>query len=365
MNRLVALFLLFTIQGCAEISADRILDQLVKRAALRGDRTLDILLLSGGGEYGAYGTGFLRGWKSRTGQPMPRFDMVTGVSTGALIAPFAFAGDERSLAEISAEYTDNVSDIKPSFELLFFLKRDGGLLNRNNLEKAVARLYGESLVARAQPGFREGRTLLIGTTNLRTGLGAIWSAEDEWKRGSDGVSFFQRLLVASTAVPGAFAPVDIKGAPHVDGGVTSNTLLGLDLSDFRKLATRLRAAQITKPVRIRLWVISNKPTYPSPESGEYRSAFAVRDRADRLLFGLKEIQTVTRYWELAEAVNAGVPGLEMEVHYTAVPQDMAVKVTLKRIFDPAYMKKLDQYGFQRARGSDLWDRLPVSPYRPQ
>lgn len=61
-----------------------------------------------------------------------------------------------------------------------------------------------------------------------------------------------------------------------------------------------------------------------------------------------------------------MPGLSLEVRCTAVPQDMTVKVTINRIFDQAFMKKLDQFGFERARGRDPWDRLPLSPYqRPQ
>lgn len=139
----------------------------------------NVLLLSGGDEYGAYSTGFLRGWQSRTTAPLPKFDMVTAVSTGAIIAPFAFAGGEKSLAEISREYAENAASMKPSFEYLFFLKRDGGLRDRRNLEDSIARLYGEPLAATAGRGFDEGRILLIDTTNLRSGLGSIWNIEEE------------------------------------------------------------------------------------------------------------------------------------------------------------------------------------------
>ena len=78
-----------TVDGVGHDKAQRALfdasiDRLAERAITRGDRTLDILLLSGGGQHGAYGIGFLRGWLSRTGDSMPRFDLVTGVSTGSL-----------------------------------------------------------------------------------------------------------------------------------------------------------------------------------------------------------------------------------------------------------------------------------------
>lgn len=67
-----------------EATITSLIDSLAHRCIVRGDRTLDLLLLSGGGQHGAYGIGFLRGWQTRTDAPMPRFDLVTGVSTGAL-----------------------------------------------------------------------------------------------------------------------------------------------------------------------------------------------------------------------------------------------------------------------------------------
>src|SRR5436190_23359675 len=67
---------------------DSVLVRLVRRAVVRGDRTLDVLMLSGGGQNGAFGAGFLRGWQSRTDARLPAFDLVTGISTGALQAPF-------------------------------------------------------------------------------------------------------------------------------------------------------------------------------------------------------------------------------------------------------------------------------------
>src|SRR5512132_3517775 len=76
---------------------DSVVERLARRATTRGDATLDILVLSGGGQHGSYGAGFLRGWKSRSDAPMPTFDLATGVSTGALQAPFAFIGTPASL----------------------------------------------------------------------------------------------------------------------------------------------------------------------------------------------------------------------------------------------------------------------------
>ena len=50
------------------------------------------LAISGGGDDGAFGAGLLAGWSARGDRPV--FGLVTGVSTGALSAPFAFLGGE-------------------------------------------------------------------------------------------------------------------------------------------------------------------------------------------------------------------------------------------------------------------------------
>jgi hypothetical protein len=98
---------------------DTMLDGLARRTVARGDRTLDLLLLSGGGQHGAYGIGFLRGWRSRTDMPMPSFDLVTGISTGALQAPFALLGTEEALNAAAALYGKAVDEFAPSFDWLF------------------------------------------------------------------------------------------------------------------------------------------------------------------------------------------------------------------------------------------------------
>jgi hypothetical protein len=98
MIRTLLLFVLGNFAASAQIATDALVERIARRAETCGGSTFDVLILSGGGEYGAYGTGFLRGRKSRPSDSMPDFDMVTGISTGALIAPYAFLGDSESLA---------------------------------------------------------------------------------------------------------------------------------------------------------------------------------------------------------------------------------------------------------------------------
>src|SRR4051794_27641172 len=92
----------------------RILELLAQRVRERRDATLDILLLSGGGQDGAYGAGFLRGWQERTQPGMPHFDLVTGVSSSALLAPFALIGTQAAVDRGAALYRTAPLELAPT-----------------------------------------------------------------------------------------------------------------------------------------------------------------------------------------------------------------------------------------------------------
>ena len=118
-------------------TVDSVIDRLARRAVARGDRTIDVLVLSGGGQMGAYGAGFLRGWQSRTGAPMPKFDAVTGISTGALQAPFALLGTKSALDTLSAMYLAATDRFAPKIDWFFWLRRSGGVLKTDRYRATV------------------------------------------------------------------------------------------------------------------------------------------------------------------------------------------------------------------------------------
>ena len=66
------------------------LNQSLGKADL--NQTSNYLSLSGGGDNGAFGAGLLVGWTEQGSRP--EFNLVTGISTGALIAPFAYLGKD-------------------------------------------------------------------------------------------------------------------------------------------------------------------------------------------------------------------------------------------------------------------------------
>jgi len=190
--------------------------------AERGDFT--ILALSGGGANGAYGAGVIAGW-SETGQ-RPKFDIVTGVSTGALAAPFAFLGpdwDDR----LEAAFTSGETEGMISFRALSAF---GGpsLFSAAPVRRLVERYVDANLLRAIAAEHARGRRLLVATTNLDAQETTIWDMGAIATRAdARAVKLFQDVLVASASIPGVFSPVMIGtdgptgrlSEMHADGGV--------------------------------------------------------------------------------------------------------------------------------------------------
>src|SRR5262249_126036 len=126
---------------------DSVIDRLAARSIARGDRTIDILLLTGGGQHGAYGIGFLPGWLARATGPVPRFDLVTGVSTGALQAPYALIGTNESFDTAGRLYREAATQFAPTPDYFFWLRRTGGLVDTTRFRAEVARTIDSPMAA--------------------------------------------------------------------------------------------------------------------------------------------------------------------------------------------------------------------------
>jgi Patatin-like phospholipase len=340
---------------------DTMLDGLARRAVARGDRTLDLLMLSGGGQHGAYGIGFLRGWRSRTDTPMPRFDLVTGISTGALQAPFALLGTEEALNAAAALYGKAVDDFAPTFDWLFWLRRTGGLIETSRFQHMIETVFDERLCRQLRPQFEAGRQLAIATTDFDLGIGRIWDIGQETDCSPTSLARVHKLLLATTAIPGIFPPVVIDEHVHADGGIVANLLPVLDLDGYRRLAARLRALGVTDRVTVRLWIVINLWTHPTPTVIDPSDRSAMSQRGTLLLFWTQQSQLLARLADLARAVSADVPGLNVEMRYTAIPSELATEPGANMLFDEAWMLRLEKLGYERARSTSPWDEIG-SPY---
>lgn len=336
---------------------------LAKRAQLRGDHTLDILLLSGGGQNGAYGIGFLRGWQARRDAPMPRFDLVTGISTGALQAPFALLGTQTALDDAGALYRDAADHFLPGFDWLFWLNRSGGMLDTTRYNRAISAVMNPAMRAALQAEFAQGRGLVIGTTDFDLGIGRIWNMAHELDA-ADGAARANSILIASSAIPGLFPPQLIDGHVHADGGVVSNVLIQPDRLGYQLLAQGLRAAGVQQPVTVRLWVIMNQWNFPKPVALDPASASAMSRRSSLLLFWAQQPQILQHLQDQARAVNADNPGLHVEVHSTAIPSALASQPGADKLFDKAWMARMQALGYSRAQSATPWDAFAPVYARP-
>lgn len=188
-------------------------------------KTFDVLAISGGGANGAFGAGVLVGW-TKTGQ-RPEFDIVTGVSTGALTAPFAFLGPDWDRRLTEAYTSPAAAKIleRRGIDLLF----RPGFYDTKALRGLVEKYVDPPMLYAIAIEQTKGRRLLIATTNLDTEETVIWDMGAIAARGDEAsLKLFQDVLVASASIPGVFPPtlIQVEGRGrrlsemHVDGGVT-------------------------------------------------------------------------------------------------------------------------------------------------
>jgi hypothetical protein len=209
-------------------AAIRFAEPARKRASAQ--RTFDVLALSGGGSNGAYGAGVLVGWSQRGERP--EFDIVTGVSTGALTAPFAFLGpswDERLTNAYTGKAAGRILRGR-GLGVLFHTS----LYSNSGLRAVVEANVTDDLLQAIVAEHKRGRRLLIATTNLDTEETVIWDMGAIASRGDPASrKLFKDVIVASASIPGVFPPtlIEIEGPNsekgsrrlsemHVDGGVT-------------------------------------------------------------------------------------------------------------------------------------------------
>ena len=183
---------------------------------------LQVLLLSGGGQNGAFGAGFLKGWRERGNRP--QFDIVTGVSTGALLATHAFLGtpaDDAVLEEIFTHVDEGSIYRKKS--LIGLLFGGNSLYDTSPLRRLLDRYITEATLQRVAAAFEENRRLWVGTTNLDYQQTWVWNLSLIAKERK--LDLYKRVLLASASPPVAFPPVEIAGYLFGDGGVRQNLVV--------------------------------------------------------------------------------------------------------------------------------------------
>ena len=312
-----------------------------------------LLAVSGGGENGAFGAGLLCGWSKHGDRPV--FDLVTGVSTGALTAPFAFLGTayDGPLREVYTELTpDHVLRRRSLTAALF----DDGMADNTPLYNTIRDYLTPPMQAAIAEGYRQGRLLLIASTNLDAQQPVIWNigaiaASDHPK----ALDLIRRLLLASSAIPGAFPPtmidVTVDGKPfqemHVDGGAFAQTFL------YPQSMTRQRRARMSDGKEVPpavAYVIRNGRLLPDWDPVDRRT-IDIAGRAISTMISASGIGDVNRIYNVAR-----MDGVEFKLAF--ISPDFTMR--LPSPFDQAYMRALFDYGQAQGRAGYQWTQsLPV------
>ncbi|MGH7171628.1 MAG: patatin-like phospholipase family protein [Gemmataceae bacterium] len=309
-----------------------------------------VLVLSGGARNGAYSAGVLKGWTESGTRP--RFDVVTGVSAGGLIALFAFLGGEYDAALERSYTTIQAGDIYRRRPLAA-LPWAESLADSEPLRRRIETEVTNEVVAKVAHAYDAGRRLYVGTTNLDTtqsvvwDLGAIAAGNDPGK-----LELIRKILLASCSVPGFLPPVPIDVAIdgkhytelHVDGGVSASLFLHpymLGVGPATSPAADCSAGTVS--------VIVAGKLYPDRVPVR-RRLFPVSENSLRGMFQSQMEGDLLRIYLLT--LYAG-----MKFGVTGVPRDFAAD-THSMAFDPKLMRHLFEVGRRFGRAGDSWQELP-------
>ncbi len=303
---------------------------------------MNVLALSGGGSVGAFGAGALIGLGHR-GQ-RPEFQVVTGVSTGALIAPFAFLGPEwdRQLADaFSGERAGRL--LQPHWLRGLFRP---GVYKADALSQLVDRYVTAKLLQAVAREATRGRLLEVATTDLDKEETVIWDLGEIAARGDESArQLFRDVLLASASVPGAFPPVLLhvrEGGTtydemHVDGATTV-PFVGAPESLF------FSSSRLDDFRGARLFVLVNGQLASAPRTTRYR---AVPILSRSFAAALKHMSRMQLASTAEFARNHA-----MDLKFTALPMDYPPVSALD--FRPATMRALFNYGLRCAEQGRLW-----------
>ena len=321
------------------------MDRRVVAAAEKRRTSANFLAISGGAEDGAFGAGLLAGW-SEAGT-RPTFDVVTGVSSGALIAPFAFLGrdHDNQLREIFTKYgrkdifTYNVSGMLAG----------EALADDTPLARLIEKYIDEAFVSEVGRERMKGRVLLIGTTNLDAQRPVLWDmGRIAMRNNREAIALFRKILLASATLPGVFAPVRIQvrvggqnfDELHVDGGVTRQVFLAPSVFAL--------APSGRQPASRRLYVIRNGKIDPEWQSVDEK-VLSVTQRSLSTLIKNQGIGDLYRIYAIAKRDG-------IDFNLASIPADFTV--TSGEPFDQRYMISLFDRGYQLAKDQYSWTKTP-------
>ena len=313
------------------------------------EKTHSYLAISGGGANGAFGAGLLEGWTASGTRP--EFTMVTGISTGALTAPFAFLGPD---------YDDELKEVYTTISTKDILKKRGiltaafgdSMADTTPLKALIAKYVTADMVSAIAREHQRGRRLYVGTVNLDAGRSVIWSigtiAASDYPR---KLELIHDILRASAAIPVAFPPVAISVKSngrqyeelHVDGGTGTQVFVYPAAVDWKRITKKLKAQGDP-----RIYVIRNSFLEPDYK-GINRKVVPIASRTIDSLIRTQGIGDLYQIYALCERDGNDFNLAYIPTEFTEEPSEG---------FDPVYMGKLYELGYQMASKGYPWVKAP-------
>ena len=331
--------------------AELLLERQVARAgSVRALPPAHFLALSGGGDNGAFGAGLMTGWTASGTRP--EFDIVTGISAGALIAPFAFLGPayDTALRQVFTELAPPDLILFRGFTraLLF----NDSLVDTAPLYQVIERYADAAMLAAIAREYARGRLLLIGTTNLDLQRPVVWNIGAIAASGHpDALKLFRQVLLASASIPGAFPPVLIgveNGGRayqemHVDGGAAAQVFFYPPSLDLR-VVTGPR----NTPRPRTIWVVRNGRMDVEGANVE-RGLFSIARRSIATLLHFSGVGDISRIYLTAQR-----DAVTFRLSYIGSTFD----APRREPFDQDFMRALFEYGARKARSGEAWADAP-------
>jgi hypothetical protein len=310
------------------------------------------LALSGGGMYGAYSVGVLSGWTAAGDRP--QFDVVTGVSTGALIATYAFLGSEYDRPMVEHYTTISNKDIYRKRGVGAAILSDGAA-SPAPLKKLIAAQVDDAMIAAVAKAHQCGRRLYVGTTNIDTRRLVIWDMGAIAASGRpDAKELYRTVLLASASVPGFFPPVPIEvevngekfTEMHVDGGATTGVFLRASTLPLDQEALKAGRQPLAGS---EVYVIVAGKLYADPACTDRRGLKIAAGALESLLYS----QTRSELFRIYTLCLLG----GMKYNLASIPEDFKTGADAMG-FDPAEMKRLYDTGYAAASGGRAWRDTP-------
>jgi len=308
-----------------------------------GKRSYAALLISGGGDSGSFGAGFLEGWTEAGTRP--KFKLVTGISAGALIAPFAFLGSDYDPQLKTAFTTIDRHDIYKRRNVFKVLGSES-VVKTDPLVELIAGFLDRDFLDAVAREHDRGRRLYVATTNLDAQRLVIWNMGLIARHADErALELFRRILLASASIPVAFPPVYFEvvvdgeryDEMHVDGGIINQFFFfgaTLDMLGGARHGT--------------VYIIRNDEVGPAPEHIP-RKMTRIASRSVDTLIKATAIGDLFRVYSIARLGS-------IDVKFVGIPEDF--KKQSRDLFDTGDMRRLFEIGRELALEDDPWRTTP-------